>query len=77
MFMISNCWKHFFPDNRWLLAKGGLWLAAVFALSALFFRFFEKPMMDLRDLPFFGSRKYARERGTDISPAGCPSPDAG
>ncbi len=69
MFLISSCWKHFFPDNRWLPVKGGVWLAAVFALSALLFRFFEKPMMDLRDRPFFRPRKSARQA---LGPAAVP-----
>ncbi len=65
MFLISSGWKQVFPDNRWLAAKGGVWLAAVFALSALLFRYFEKPMMDLRDHPFFQSRKAPRKSHAD------------
>ena len=45
MFLISSAWKAVLPDNRWLAAKGGVWLLAVCAVSALLFRFFEKPMM--------------------------------
>ena len=74
MFLISSGWKYFFPDNRWLAAKGGVWLVAVFALSALLFRFFEKPMMDLRDRPFFQARRAPRK--DRVTAAGGSSPTA-
>ena len=77
MFAITGGWKHFFPDNRWFLLKGGLWLASVFALSALLFRFFEKPMMDLRDRPLFGSRKAGRKPPAVVSPVEPAPGDAG